>query len=162
MLTIIQISDFHIKTSMGDPEHNTAFTKMVDKIKTLRKNSNDKLIIVYNGDIIDNTYIYNLIKKLPDTTTSAEKALFWENKAKEEYTLAKQYFDYMLTNLDISAQHLILCCGNHDVNTWYNTDEKEIDCPHGNKRSYFPKRFDLYDDFLKQLRIDTSREYSGL
>ncbi|MGI6653986.1 MAG: HD domain-containing protein [Christensenellales bacterium] len=158
MRTIIQISDFHIKTSMGEPEENTVFTEMLGEIKKLQ-NDNGKIIVIYNGDVIDNTNIFEQIQKLPKATTSAEKAAFWEKKAEEEYVLAEKYIRYMLTYLGLSIKNLILCCGNHDVNTWYDTYEKKIDCPHGNDdRSYSQKRFDRYEAFLRKLGVHESRK----
>ena len=57
MTTVIQISDFHIKLSMGDPEENTVFTGLVRAISQFQRDGS-KIIIVYNGDVIDNTNIY--------------------------------------------------------------------------------------------------------
>lgn len=157
MTTVIQISDFHIKLSMGDPEENTVFTGLVRAISQFQRDGS-KIIIVYNGDVIDNTNIYEEIKKLPKGTTSAEKAEFWEKRAEEEYTLAEKYFDYMLSRLSLPAKRLVICCGNHDVNSWYDMNDKRVDCPHSNDRLFSQHRFDRYDAFLKKLRIFESRK----
>lgn len=68
MLTVLQLSDFHIKESMPQPENNVVFTGM---IATLQKLNLEKTILLYNGDVIDTKTITD---KIDETLTLEEKA----------------------------------------------------------------------------------------
>lgn len=156
MRTIIQLSDFHIKVSMGEPEYNKVFTGLVSALKGMELHNS---ILLYNGDVIDSKVIGETIDpSLPD----AEKACLWDSGAEEAYALAKKYFDYFTTNLDIANDHIIICCGNHDVNSYYATGTESLVCP-GSKGevSYDPKRFKQFAKFCDsiQSRRNTSGTY---
>lgn len=157
MTTIIQISDFHIKLSMGKPEDNIVFTEMVKTFEQF-KHDDGKIIIVFNGDVIDNTNIFVKIKKQHKHDTNEKKAEYWEKKAEEEYTLATDYFRYLLDKLSIPVENLIFCCGNHDVNSWYDEIESEIQCPCNKAPKYSEKRFKQYVSFLDNLHYPTERK----
>ena len=51
MVSILQISDFHIKKSMCKPNENPIIIKFVDFVKNIKPNLGS-IILVYNGDVI--------------------------------------------------------------------------------------------------------------
>ena len=151
MQTILQLSDFHITSEMPAPKKQKAFSKLVEKLKDMHFNPED-LILVYNGDVIDWTTINSTIDpELPDD----EKAKKWDEEAEKAYRKAKEYFDYLTNELGISSNHIIICCGNHDVNTYY-TGAEIIPCtlPDGKAgyKFYNENRFKKYLEFCESIQ----------
>ena len=155
MLTVLQLSDFHIKESMPQPENNVVFTGM---IATLQKLNLEKTILLYNGDVIDTKTITD---KIDETLTLEEKAHIWDIKAQKAFTLAEKYFDYLTSELAIPNDRIIICCGNHDINPYYEGME-QISCPNPKKKVFYhKKRFEQFTQFCNsvQLRQNTWGTY---
>lgn len=155
MQTILQLSDFHIKESMPQPKNNVVFTSLITFLKKLNL---ERPILLYNGDVIDTEVIKHGID---ETITIEEKAKVWDTRAERAYGLAKEYFDYFTSELDISNERIIVCCGNHDVNPYYEGTE-QLDCPDPKKKvHYHQKRFDQFAKFCDsiQLRKNTWATY---
>lgn len=148
MKTVIQLSDFHIKIGMKKPQENLVFTGLIEKLKSL---SLGKIILVYNGDFIDSRVIKDFIEKEEVAgiiRSSDEREQLWNDMASEAFILAQDYFSYFTSELEISNDHIIFCCGNHDVNMYASGTER-IRC--GRKdRAYGNARFLCYENFLKQ------------
>ncbi|MCM1236863.1 MAG: hypothetical protein NC489_42850 [Ruminococcus flavefaciens] len=83
------------------------------------------IILVYNGDVIDSNVIR---KNLTENITSEEKEEEWDRQAEKAFRKAETYFTYIMHSLKITNDHVIICCGNHDVNNYYNSDI-EFRCP---------------------------------
>lgn len=149
MYTILQLSDFHIKENMPDPENNPVIKSLVGYLKSLELGT---IILVYNGDVIDSNAIR---KKIPSKTRQNNKQKIWDQEAEVAFTKAEKYFDYIMRELGIDNMHVVICCGNHDVNNYYeNTDT--IICPYDdakNEIGYNPKRFDKWVEFCQRMRF---------
>lgn len=162
MYHILQLSDFHIKPSMGEPEKNRVFCEMVEVLQGLHL---ENLILVYNGDVIDGRTIKNQVEADLNNgiITENKKIEQWNKYAEKSFQLAGKYFSYLFAKLPVSSERSIFCCGNHDVNC-YATEGKIIPCKmkdrKGNpiERSYGNDRFSEYEKFLRGLKIP---EYSG-
>ena len=156
MNTILQISDFHISAKMPLPSSNPKFTGMIKKIKSLNIDPNE-FILVYNGDVIDSRSIINSIDK---SMSNNEKATHWDREAEKSYKKAKEYFDYFAKELSIRSDRVIICCGNHDVNPYYEPID-DIPCTilDDSKRpykKYASKRFFMFSKFCGSLLPDSS------
>ncbi len=149
MITIIQLSDFHIKASMLEPQNNAAIRSFVNYVKKMDLGT---IILVYNGDVIDS----NVIKKnLMENMTNEEKAEEWDRQAKKAFCKAETYFTYIMENLGITNDHVIICCGNHDVNNYYDCDT-EFMCPYDEGDMPIPyteKRFTQWDAFCRNMKL---------
>lgn len=149
MITIIQLSDFHIKDSMPEPQNNAAIKTFVNYVK---KMDLETIILVYNGDVIDSNVIR---KSLTENMTSEEKAEEWDRQAKKAFCKAEKYFTYIMENLVITNNHVIICCGNHDVNNYYDSDT-EFKCPYDKGDMLIPyteKRFVQWDTFCQNMKF---------
>lgn len=152
MQRILQVSDFHIKAGMAEPKSNPVFSSMVETLKGLHLNESNELILVYNGDVIDSKEIKSHI----DPSLSDEKkAAKWDEEADLSYDKAAKYFNYLIGELCIRKDHIIICCGNHDINEYYVPD-KDIPCylPDANKR-YAEKRFGKFAHFCQTIQGET-------
>lgn len=143
MKTILQLSDFHIKATMGEPEDNVVFCTMVDFIKGLNLSN---IILVYNGDVIDSKCIG---RRIPESSSAEEKAALWEKEASTAFALAEKYFAYLMRELDIANNRMIICCGNHDVNMFAAGNNKVI-CELHNVE-YGDRRFSLISRFIDKM-----------
>lgn len=149
MVNIIQLSDFHIKASMPEPQDNAAIRTFVDYVKTMDLGT---IILVYNGDVIDSNVIQ---KSLTEDMTSEEKAEEWDRQAEKAFCKAETYFTYIMENLEITNDHVIICCGNHDVNNYYDCDTKFM-CPYDKGDTPIPyteKRFAQWDAFCRNMKF---------
>lgn len=151
MRTIIQLSDFHIKQSFGEPEDNAVFQDLLQTLKQLDLGENT--ILVYNGDVIDQKAIRESVIAAAPVDFSAE----WYAKMQGAYALAEKYFKQIKTVLRINQNNIIICCGNHDVFSCDTSDTAllhEINCPSGEvnpKPTFTQKRFALFADFCKRI-----------
>lgn len=147
--TVIQISDFHIRADMDLPEHNLTFKGLVEKLRTLNHIENP--ILVYNGDLIDSYPIKVYIDREEAVAGRAysqvEKESIWNREAAKSFSLAQKYLSYLINTLKIPNDHIIICCGNHDINLYASGSEK-IPCT-CHSRTYGKERFARYQDFLK-------------
>lgn len=149
MITIIQLSDFHIKASMPEPQNNAAIKTFVNYAKNMDLGT---IILVYNGDVIDSNVIR---KNFTENMTSEEKAEEWDQQAEKAFNKAETYFTYIMKNLGITNDHVIICCGNHDVNNYYDCDS-EIMCPYDKGDMSIPyteKRFTQWDTFCQNMKF---------
>lgn len=149
MITIIQLSDFHIKASMPEPQDNAAIRTFVNYIKKLDLGT---IILVFNGDVIDSKVIEESLTK---GMTSEEKAEEWNRQAEKAFGKAETYFTYIMENLEITNDHVIICCGNHDVNNYYDCDT-EFMCPYDKGDTPIPyteKRFAQWDAFCRNMKF---------
>ena len=148
MKTVIQISDFHIKASMKEPEDNPIFVGLVNKLKEL--NLTEKPILVYNGDLIDSRSIQTYIDKQEAAGrihSVEEKEALWNKEAAKLFSLAQKYLSYLVSALTIPNDHIIICCGNHDINLHTSGSEKIL-CS-SQERTYGTGRFEAYQTFLR-------------
>ena len=145
METILQLSDFHIKLSMGLPEKNYVFTSLV---KFLKEQKLENTILVYNGDVIDSKSIAEKINK---QCSQLEKRKIWENEARKAFDLAKKYFRYLVTELNIPNNRIIICCGNHDVNR-HAFGKNDIIC-NCSTIQYSKERFALFCNFMDTVSL---------
>lgn len=147
MQTVLQLSDFHIKESMPQPENNVVFTGL---IATLQELNLEKTILIYNGDVIDTKAIKSGID---ETISLEEKAKIWDARAEKAYELAKKYFDYLTSALAIPNDRIIICCGNHDMNPYYEGIE-QLSCPNPKKKVlYHQKRFEQFAQFCDSIQL---------
>ena len=147
MRTILQLSDFHIKETMPQPENNMVFTSMVEALKSLKL---ENTILVYNGDAIDTKAI---MEKIDKALPLDEQINLWDEGAAKAYKLAKEYFDYLTTSLSISNDRIIICCGNHDINPYY-VGKIAVDCPDPSKKAFYhKKRFEQFSRFCDQIQL---------
>ncbi len=149
MITIIQLSDFHIKASMPEPQNNAAIKTFVNYAKKIDLGT---IILVYNGDVIDSNVIR---KSLAENMTSEEKAEEWDRQAEKAFRKAETYFTYIMEALGITNDHVIICCGNHDVNNYYDCDA-EFMCPYDKGDMpvpYTEKRFAQWDAFCQNMKF---------
>lgn len=149
MITIIQLSDFHIKASMPEPQNNAAIKNFVNYVKRMNLG---KIILVYNGDVIDSNVIR---KSFTENMTSKEKAEEWDRQAEKAFCKAETYFTYLMEALGITNDHVIICCGNHDVNNYYDCDT-EFMCPYDKGDMpvpYTEKRFAQWDAFCRNMKF---------
>ena len=156
MQIIIQLSDFHIKSTMNEPQDNPVFVGLIRELKNMGL---ENCIFLYNGDVIDSGIIEKNINK---TLSYEEKATEWAIKAAEAYTLAERYFNYFTSELSISKDKIIICCGNHDVNKYCVDEEDTLQCPgQKNTVSYSKMRFEQFGKFCDniQSRKNTTGTY---
>lgn len=149
MITIIQLSDFHIKASMPEPQHNVAIRTFVNYVKKMNL---ETIILVYNGDVIDSNVIS---KSLTKDMTNEEMAKEWDRQAEEAFRKAEMYFTYIMETLGITNDHVVICCGNHDVNNYYDCDD-EFMCPYDKGDTPIPyteKRFAQWDAFCRNMKF---------
>lgn len=162
MPAIIQLSDFHIKMSMGNPMNNKTFMGL---IAALKKMNLQEPILVYNGDIIDS----NIIRKAIDVSlASSEKAERWNALAYKAYALAEEYFRLLTSELRISNERILICCGNHDANT-FAEPMTSIPCPGSCQEIlYAEERFKEFNEFCKRILLQKDavstyfREINGI
>lgn len=157
MQTIIQLSDFHIKSTMAEPDKNPVFVGLIRELKNMDLQN---CIFLYNGDVIDSRIIEESINK---SLSCEEKAKEWEIKAAEAYKLAELYFNYFTSELSIPRDKIIICCGNHDVNK-YCIGEKDsiIKCTSKENTVLYSKmRFEQFRKFCDniQSRKNTTGTY---
>lgn len=155
MQTILQLSDFHIKASMERPEKNKVFVSLVETLKSLNL---EDIILIYNGDVIDTKAIMD---EIDPKLTLNEKASLWDTGAQKAYEKAEEYFEYLTRELLISNDKVIVCCGNHDINPYYEGG-LELSCPNPKKRIlYSGERFRQFSNFCNrvQIRKDTWGTY---
>ncbi len=138
--TVIQLSDFHIKTTMPSPEKNTVFSRLV---KFLKAGGFKNIVLLYNGDIIDSKCLRDIIAHIPE----AERVAAWDKAAAKAFEKAKQYFRYFMQELEISNKNVIFCIGNHDINQFVERTGKRT-CAEG-KSLYEERRYALIDQFIK-------------
>ncbi len=120
-LQILHISDLHISTD-DKFDRNVVLNPMLERLGEDRREGFNPELVVVTGDIA-----YSGIK--------------------EEYELAKPFFDDLLKVLDLPDQRLLMVPGNHDVN-------REIyrpgDIPSYNEMKDLNKELkDYLDDLLK-------------
>lgn len=140
--TIIQLSDFHIKAAMPSPAENAVFSNLV---KFLKSNKFKNIVLVYGGDVIDSQCLRDLIASTPESERAAE----WDKVAANAFKKAKEYFRYLMEELEISNKHVIFCVGNHDINRFAKGIGKRT-CA-GKKSLYEEHRFTLIDEFIKDI-----------
>jgi 3',5'-cyclic AMP phosphodiesterase CpdA len=106
-LEILHISDLHISTkdTFG---RETVLGALVDRVKKDRENGLLPEIVVVTGDIA-------------------------KTGSKEEYALAKTFFNDLLAALELSPEQLYLVPGNHDVN----------------RKAYRPKDIPVYENMTE-------------
>lgn len=149
MLTLLQLSDFHIKEGMPEPVNNPIIKSLVSFLKDLKLGN---IILVYNGDVIDAKTIE---EKIPVGASESEKQELWDKEAEKAFKKAEKYFDYIMKGLNIDNRHVVICCGNHDVNPFYPKTEKFNCFYDGEKQKiyYNPKRFDQWKYFCERMKF---------
>lgn len=140
--TVIQLSDFHIKSTMPSPAKNSAFS---DLVKFLRTFNFENIVLVYNGDVIDSKCLRDIVARVPES----ERAAAWDKAAAKAFKKAKQYFRYLMKELEISNKNLIFCIGNHDINQFVASTGKRT-CA-GWKSSFEEHRYALIDQFINDI-----------
>lgn len=134
---------------MPEPQNNAAIKTFVNCVKKMNLGT---IILVYNGDVIDSNVIR---KSLTENMTSEEKAAEWERQAEKAFRKAETYFTYIMETLGITNDHVIICCGNHDVNNYYDCDT-EFMCPYDKGDipiPYTEKRFAQWDAFCRNMKF---------
>lgn len=134
---------------MPEPQNNAAIKTFVNYVKKMDLGT---IILVYNGDVIDS----NVIRmSLAENMTSKEKAEEWDRQAEKAFCKAETYFTYIMEALEITNDHVIICCGNHDVNNYYDCDT-EFMCPYDKEDMSIPyteKRFAQWDIFCQKMKF---------
>lgn len=143
--TVIQLSDFHIKATMPPPVKNPVFSDLVKFLKAFKFKN---IILVYNGDVIDSKCLGDIVARAPEP----ERAAAWNKAAAKAFKKAKQYFRYLMEELEISNKNLIFCIGNHDINQAVASIDKRT-CA-GKKSLYEERRFALINQFIKDITYD--------
>ena len=100
---IFHFSDFHINPDCGHPNNNKLFSAICQHLNQVYKpNPEDSSFIVYTGDIIDSD------RKSNETDEQ------YRNKIDKSYLLAKNYFEKLMSILEVSSERIVFCPGNHD------------------------------------------------
>lgn len=147
MQTILQLSDFHIAPTTCTPQTNKVFMGLVAELKRL---SLQNCVLIYNGDVIDFTTINNSIDA---SLSDLDKSQKWEEEAEKAYSRAKEYFDVLTSELAIPNDHIIICCGNHDVNV-YAEGSEHVSCPDSKNRvMYSSQRFLQFAKFCDTMQL---------
>lgn len=158
MPTIIQLSDFHVRSSFPDPANNIVFVNMIKAIMGQLKKE-DHPILVYNGDFISRAEMSEAVE---DCSNPTLKDQIWRDTMRAAFDKAYDYFNYMTTQIGISSKDIIICCGNHDV---YSGDAIDFDMECPMKKSsdeklkeqfariakYGRTRFALFNDCAKRI-----------
>ena len=158
MYTILQLSDFHIKERMPEPGNNAIIKSLVVYLQNMKLSN---IILVYNGDVIDAETIRD---RIDIGASLEEKQKIWDQEAEKAYVKAVDYFDYIMRELKIDNEHVVICCGNHDVNNYYPNTEN-FNCMYDNqnlKIDYNPNRFNKWLEFCRKMKFFNATFYNTI
>lgn len=148
MERILHLSDFHLTPAFPKPEDNKVIQALLEN---LRQRALTIDYVIFTGDLIDARYINmdSRVFGLPEEKSKPARAKLMQ----ESFQLAQEYLFYLLWQLDLPASHLLICCGNHDIDRSFVPDtEIPCDCRRDIKTNH--ASFAVWDQTVKKFCDD--------
>ncbi len=108
MKRILHISDLHVNPEMPSVKENKT---IVDLVNYLKSKNEDILILIFTGDLID----FRHINEKLELCSTDEADILCRELMSASYEKAYEYLSYICESLNISPDHRLMCCGNHDI-----------------------------------------------
>jgi len=137
----LHISDLHVNPEMPSVKDNV---KIVDLVDHLNTKTEPIRILIFTGDLIDFRYIN---KKL-ESCSIDEKYDRSRELMCASYEKAYEYLSYICESLNISPDHRLLCCGNHDM---ISDEDNAFRVCNGKTESDYSMRFQMFNEFCHKL-----------